>query len=342
MRIDPYISALLFEHDCVIIPGFGGFVGTYSPARFHPSKHQFDPPHKQLAFNKHLKNNDGLLANHISVLENKTFSEANSILHSFVFESTKVLKDGGKLILDQIGTLYMDMERTIQFEPDNSVNYLRGAFGMTSIQTLPIKRDGIQERIEKEFKDRPALPQEKKKNILFRKTPAIISVMLILFASAIVFFSINIPFLKEINYSSLNPFSGRAVSFKTVVPSPVPVKTSIPRPAKVVTENTQTQTAAKDTLPHTLPADKTSVTMNTSKTQKGSRFHIVSGCFKIKSNAQNFLARLKSKNLNASIIGQNKEGLYIVSCGDFSAKEEAYSEMARIRSEKTEVWMLEK
>ncbi|MEC8853074.1 MAG: SPOR domain-containing protein, partial [Bacteroidota bacterium] len=34
--IEHYISDLLYLHDCVIIPGFGGFVGNKKSAFIHP------------------------------------------------------------------------------------------------------------------------------------------------------------------------------------------------------------------------------------------------------------------------------------------------------------------
>ncbi|MBA3284223.1 MAG: SPOR domain-containing protein, partial [Nitrosopumilus sp.] len=59
MKIDQHISQLLYHHDCVIVPGFGGFVTNSQPARIHPVQHQFYPPSKSLGFNIHLRRNDG-------------------------------------------------------------------------------------------------------------------------------------------------------------------------------------------------------------------------------------------------------------------------------------------
>lgn len=53
--IEKYISELLYQYDCVIIPGFGGFIGNYSPALIDPIYHTFHPPYKSLLFNINLK-----------------------------------------------------------------------------------------------------------------------------------------------------------------------------------------------------------------------------------------------------------------------------------------------
>ena len=66
MDIRNCIAELLSAHDCVIIPGLGGFIGNYSPARIDPVHHAFQPPFKKLLFNINLKQNDGLLANAVA------------------------------------------------------------------------------------------------------------------------------------------------------------------------------------------------------------------------------------------------------------------------------------
>ncbi|MDP4291523.1 MAG: SPOR domain-containing protein, partial [Bacteroidota bacterium] len=44
---------------------------------------------------------------------------------------------------------------------------------------------------------------------------------------------------------------------------------------------------------------------------------IIGGAFKVKENAEKFIAQLKAKNLNATIAGQNKKGLYMVSVASY-------------------------
>ena len=36
LRLDSHISYLLHEHDCVILPAFGGFVANYHSAKIDP------------------------------------------------------------------------------------------------------------------------------------------------------------------------------------------------------------------------------------------------------------------------------------------------------------------
>ena len=43
-----YISELLFLHDCVIVPDFGGFVGNKKSAQLNKTTGTLTPPSKQI------------------------------------------------------------------------------------------------------------------------------------------------------------------------------------------------------------------------------------------------------------------------------------------------------
>src|ERR1700744_3717819 len=83
-NIELYISELLFEHDCVILPAFGGFVARAASANFAKTGNILLPPSKSIVFNKNLSNNDGLLAGYIMRKENATYQQATSIIENFV------------------------------------------------------------------------------------------------------------------------------------------------------------------------------------------------------------------------------------------------------------------
>ena len=61
IELSRHIEALLLEHDCVIVPGLGGFVTQYVPACRLPDEVLFLPPHRTVGFNAELTLNDGLL-----------------------------------------------------------------------------------------------------------------------------------------------------------------------------------------------------------------------------------------------------------------------------------------
>ena len=59
MSIFKHIVDLLYNNDCVILPGFGAFV-LKNKSAFRKGD-EFFPPSKYVSFNSMLKENDGLL-----------------------------------------------------------------------------------------------------------------------------------------------------------------------------------------------------------------------------------------------------------------------------------------
>src|ERR1700759_1843630 len=105
MKIEEYISDLLFEHDCVIVPDFGGFVCNYGSATIDPVKHLFEPPVKRILFNKGLTRNDGLLAHHVSGKLKLPYAEALNAIAQEVKRFKEDIEKNKRVVLDNIGLL---------------------------------------------------------------------------------------------------------------------------------------------------------------------------------------------------------------------------------------------
>ena len=82
MNISLNIKELLYFHDCVILPGFGGFIANNVNAKISASN-IFSPPAKAIAFNRNLNNDDGLLADHIVRKEKLSYSDTRKIINDF-------------------------------------------------------------------------------------------------------------------------------------------------------------------------------------------------------------------------------------------------------------------
>ena len=96
MDITDFIRELLFDHDCVIIPDFGGFIGNYTPARIDKSNNTFFPPVKQISFNRNLNHNDGLLVGRISESAKMNYADARNLVEEFVKDIRTRLSKGEK------------------------------------------------------------------------------------------------------------------------------------------------------------------------------------------------------------------------------------------------------
>ena len=349
MNIDQYISDLLFEYDCVIVPEFGGFISNYAPARIHPTQYLFTAPSKRIGFNLHLKNNDGLLANHIKGCEKITYDNANKIINNFVEHSNGELNSGRKLLIKNVGVLYFDVERHLQFEPDNSINYLLDSFGFSDFQSPAIRRDNYVQGIEKQFKDRVAIPAERRQKStgllsepgrMHLKKYVALTLALPLVATML-WIPLKTDLLKDINYSNLNPFAKKNNAEYTLT---LTSSSSIAAGAGTGQANIKEENNQRETTKINLQeAVKTAVIKVPIKKIKGKRFHVVGGCFKIIENAQRLISQLKSRNIEAAIIGQTNSGLYIVSYGDYASRWAARKELARIKaSDNDAAWLLKK
>ncbi len=157
MMIEKYIRQLLFAHDCVVIPDFGGFIAKYAPATIHPVRHTFLPPSKEIAFNEMLRLNDGLLISHVAVGEKITRDEATRLIREFTDYVRGQIHYAKKYTFEEIGTLSLTPELRMIFEPLNRVNYLQAGYGLPELSFKPIERRMSQPKIR--TKDRPAISQ---------------------------------------------------------------------------------------------------------------------------------------------------------------------------------------
>jgi len=219
VKIEQYISELLYKYDCVIVPGLGGFVANYKSATIRPIQNTFSPPSKSISFNKNLNNNDGLLANFIAQKEGSSFDVATKRIEEYVANINRGLKLKKRVLLDNIGTLFLDLENRTQFEPQNTTNYLLESYGLPIYQKQPINRTTIEEKITKEFIDRAAPLVAVKDGEKKKSKKWMYSAALIFLAFGAGWMANNSNLSGDLNYANLNPFIPNAKAVYTPVKS---------------------------------------------------------------------------------------------------------------------------
>lgn len=135
-----YIQELLYEHNSVIIPSFGGFTAGYKPASIDHVQGVIFPPSKDLKFNRYLTINDGILVQHICKLKDCTRQEAEQSIKDWVAEMKTSLERREMLEFPSVGRLYLDYEGNFQFLQDNT-NYNRTSFGLPTVGFYPVTRN---------------------------------------------------------------------------------------------------------------------------------------------------------------------------------------------------------
>lgn len=140
MRLDSYIAELLIDHDCVIVPDFGGFVANYAPATVNQFSHRFDPPHRKISFNKLLVHNDGLLAAYVARKEQERYEDAVKDVKNYVLYLREELKANKKVSIDKVGILLLQQDGTYRFEQVKNPDFFQEGFGLESFFGKPISR----------------------------------------------------------------------------------------------------------------------------------------------------------------------------------------------------------
>jgi cell division septation protein DedD/nucleoid DNA-binding protein len=325
MQLDKHIGSLLYKHNCVIITDFGGFVTNYKSAAIHPVQHTFTAPSKQIAFNRNLTSNDGLLANYISQKLSVSYPEACRIIANFVEACNRELESGKKIVFANVGELFFDREKNLQFVPQTEVNYLLDSFGLSSFQSPAVKRDERMIELAEMENIIPSVSRRKNKSKIWR----LIEVVPV--AAALTYFIINSSLTANLNasFASLNPFANNTTEKAEATPSPVQPQSGvanneaeiIAEPAPVITTPTVTEekTEPVTALPKEIiaPAKEEVVTAPiaikpalTSSTNHS--LYIVGGCFSVPENAEKLVQQLKNEGYPAMILGKNAKGMNMV------------------------------
>ena len=138
MTVEKYINELLYRYNCVIVPNFGGFITNKIGAKVNSFTHTFHPPTKQITFNTHLKQNDGLVVSYIAAVENISFEKALTKINASVASWNESLKNGA-VVFENIGALAFNEKKQLIFEPQKEHNFLTNSFGLSTVSSPAIK-----------------------------------------------------------------------------------------------------------------------------------------------------------------------------------------------------------
>jgi cell division septation protein DedD len=140
-RLIEHIERLLLLHDCVIIPGFGGFVLRSVSALYNAETSMFFPPRKEVVFNQTLDHNDGLLMESYMKEYKTDFSKASQWVGDDVTLLKGALENEGKLSFGTVGTFVKDEERLVfTAGKDSDTLFCSSSFGLPAFHCLPLQK----------------------------------------------------------------------------------------------------------------------------------------------------------------------------------------------------------
>lgn len=318
MKLEKYISDLLYRHDCVIVPGLGGFIVNPKSAFIHPVQHTFFPPSKEIVFNAGLKTNDGLLANFLAMARGTSFEDAMSNIEDAVNQWQIELKEQGCFSLSGIGQFTLNAEKNLQFDPESSINYLEDAYGLGGFMSPIISREESRRKIL--FADRKIHLQKRYAGVIIRRITAV-SIPV----AAMMIWSI-------FNWNMVTNVYTSNAGFLSFLRYSAKVNTEMPAtPAKKIVVNNAS------ILPVAESKSAEEVTVANLK------YFIIGGAFQNEENAQNFVKKLQSEGYHASILDKTRQGLFRVSVEGYANMEEATSHLGEIQQNiNNSAWILNK
>lgn len=308
MKIEQYISQLLYRYQCVTVPGFGAFLTEFQSAQLDENSHSFYPPKKMVSFNPFIKNNDGLLANHLAEAEKVSYEIAVNTIQNEVSHWKTKIQEFGSFSVKNVGYFSLNSEKNIVFVPIDQINYLTASFGLSSFVSPSVKREIYKEEVRQLEEKTPIIfTPEKKRNYSVLKYAAV--------------FLLSAGTTGTVGYK----YYENQIAQETLI-----VETNV---QKKVNQKIQEATFyISNPLPSvtlTVPSEKTP-------------YCVVAGAFRIENNAEEQYQRLLKLGFKkAKRLAPNKHGLFPVLYGSYSTYAEANEAMKNIQKlDNKDAWLL--
>jgi hypothetical protein len=347
VRLTGHLESLLATHDCVVIPGVGGFVVQKVPSVHNEEEHTFLPMRREIGFNGDLTHSDGLLTSSYASTYGKEFEEAQAILEEDIFELRSTLERCDKVSLGSLGTLTLGEEGQPVFTPGDTDIFSADTYGLAPFAV-------------------PPLPQEKEKAALKRKKAAHVwlngkFVRAVAVAVAIAAAAIVIPLTvsdreADTYEAAVIPTGTRDVSpAKTIQPEPEITLPAAETETETVNESAgiikkEAVLSKKEIKPETKPAPEkklepkavpasTPAAVSTPKpapkaavsTVAGGKYYVVIGSFPEEKTASAALADYRKSSGAAGTGIVHRNGKFRIYAGNYASRTDAQTALYQIR-----------
>ncbi|MDR3137949.1 MAG: SPOR domain-containing protein [Tannerellaceae bacterium] len=321
VRLTNHLEFLLAEHDCVVIPGIGGFVMRTLPSVYNKEEHSFSPMRKEIVFNHELTHTDGLLVASYARIYGKVFEEAQVMVEEDVAELTATLDQHGKVSLGTIGTLARGEEGKLIFTAGSEETSGTDVYGLPSFSIPVLPPEDSQEVHSPQKKE--AVHVKKNKWWGYAIAVAATVIGLIWYTT----FPENALFEKQ--------QEGTAIP---AVSEELPILEEVPALREAKKEVISADKKAE------LEALEAKVKKEVTSEVKKGKYYVVIGSFPGEKKALSALKAYKrrsgGKTANAGIL--HRDGRYRVYEGNYTTRTDAKAALARIRRNERhkDAWIL--
>jgi hypothetical protein len=308
-----YIKELLFRHDCVVLPSLGGFVANYAPAEFDPVRHTARPPSKHILFNRNLVHNDGLLYSYVSERTGYGYKEVQERATDWISSIRKDIRKGVKFSIDGLGYFYLDKEHQFQFSPEEGNNYLLEAYGLPFLQYREVGKPGVGTYRSVRPETDPMIRQKRIRRWTYGTAAAVLLAALVIVPIQTGYFNRAGIDLRLSERFKRSDNAGQTSVEKFSEPGEGTIQGGRGAPA--------------------------SGTFIVEPRLPDPEYHIIVGSFKDFGNARQLRNQLVGQGYDARILGSDSD-YFRVSAGTYGGRENANMELAAVRSEYENAWIL--
>lgn len=325
MNLYSDVYQLLSENDCVIIPGFGGFVANYCEAEIDIAKQKFCPPARTLAFNQKLQTNDGLLINCICQTHGVSWQTAKESVADFVAELNAKLETENAVILGELGRFDINAGNLV-FTPFRNADLLESSYGLGSFYFPLLKNENNSLQINKS-KNKSTSKKHTKSG---KKIVYIISVAAVL--TSLVAISIHFDFFENINnrqHAIVVPVN-KIVSVNSDFPD---YKTVIGNEILYIDPELLNDEFTSENVVVTKVKEKEETFVEPIVLEETSKIaaYIIAGSFSSIENAENFQKKYISSGFPSEILPKSN-GMYRISIKSYQDSSLAVDELSSLKN----------
>lgn len=324
--IGNHIEELLQWHDCVVVPGVGGFLTNYREADIEAEGEDecsVFPPMREVRFNQSLVDNDGVLVHAYMQAYDASYPSAERQMRIEIADMLDLLSVEGQYNVGHIGSLHQDLYGKLSFRisemgVDSPYLYSLPAFSADTLAALRHQQEVMNtlaetalspvERIERTRAD-----ATEKGDLVVRIGHRWIDFAVSAVAAVMLFFVVTTPSMRRQHGDSTEVVSA------SVSPSMTFAEKEDAAPAGKVAE---------------LPANASTV--------QERDFSIVLACYVTRENAEYFLSNLKKEGLDEGRYVKTGRKSWIL-YSSYETKEAANAALSALRKQSksfAEAWVI--
>jgi len=360
--IERHIEVLLLSNDCVIIPGFGGFMTHQVGAYYDEEDGLMFPPRRTIGFNPQLKLNDSLIAQSYVEAYDISFPEAMRRIDGDVETLRTTLEKEHVYEFNDIGTLSLDNAGHYDFKPCEAGLLTPSLYALSSyeIESLAAKAAKKEPVRQSQLLGESALAQPSSLHIGRETTAhkdaitlsiplayvrniaaiALLAVVLVLMPKQHPGNSIGAGATSSIDTGMLTSVMPKEVT----TGKPTTIKQATPTKAKTPSETKPTaktsEAKVKTYKPKTEAVGKPTAQPSQDKPTESKPYTVVLAARVSMANAQAFVERLKKQGLKEAEVLQGGK-LAKVIYGHYASQDEANAAKRQLSSnaELSDAWV---